>query len=92
MIKGINRQVLELNDTGNEYFEKAILFVKPEYSGLGEGKLRERAGSVLKNAGHPPKCGEPEQKKVLLWLRFTAAGVAGAIISALICFLLTRLI
>jgi len=91
MIKGINHQVVELCDTGNEYFEKAILFVKPEYSGLGEGKLRERAQSVLKEAGHPPKCGVPEQKKRLGWLKLTLAGIAGAIISAGICLILTRI-
>ncbi|MDR1628804.1 MAG: hypothetical protein LBS36_01105 [Oscillospiraceae bacterium] len=90
MIKGVNRQVLELNDTGNEYFEKAIFFVKPEYSGLGEGKLRERAKIVMKNAGNPPRTKREESsEKLLTWIKFAAVGSAGAAVSAIVCLLLT---
>ena len=32
MIKGVNKQVLEVTNTENPYFEKIIFFVKPEYS------------------------------------------------------------
>ncbi len=42
MLKGINKQVLEIHDTGSCYFEKALLFVNPEYADLGEEKLREK--------------------------------------------------
>ena len=31
MVKGVNRQVLEIHETGCEYFEKALFFVKPEF-------------------------------------------------------------
>ncbi|MBE6795581.1 MAG: hypothetical protein E7533_03245 [Ruminococcaceae bacterium] len=55
MIKGVNKQVLELTETENGYFEKAIFFVKPEYSGLSEGKLRENARKELEKTGTPPK-------------------------------------
>ena len=47
MIKGVNKQVLEINETESGFFEKAIFFVKPEYSGMSEGKLRERASSEM---------------------------------------------
>ena len=30
MIKGVNRQVLEIKDTGCEYFTQALFFVVPE--------------------------------------------------------------
>lgn len=55
MIKGVNKQVLEINETQNGFFEKAIFFVKPEYSGMSEGKLRESAKEEVENAGRPPK-------------------------------------
>lgn len=55
MIKGVNKQVLEINETQNGYFEKAIFFVKPEYSGMSEGKLRESAKKEVESAGKPPK-------------------------------------
>ena len=47
MIKGVNRQVLEVHETGTKYFEKALFFVKPEYSTLGERRLNEKALQAL---------------------------------------------
>lgn len=55
MIKGVNKQVLEINEPQNGFFEKAIFFVKPEYSGMSEGKLRESAKEEVENAGKPPE-------------------------------------
>ena len=54
MLKGVNKQVLEINETQNGFFEKAIFFVKPEYSGMGEGRLRESAKKEFEIAGKPP--------------------------------------
>ncbi len=54
MIKGVNKQVLEINETQNGFFEKAIFFVKPEYSGMSEGRLRESAKKEIEKAGKPP--------------------------------------
>ena len=54
MIKGVNKQVLEITETQNGFFEKAIFFVKPEYSGMSEGKLRESAKKEFETAGKPP--------------------------------------
>lgn len=42
MIKGVNRQVIEITQTKCEYFEKVLFFVKPEYAATSEGTLRER--------------------------------------------------
>ena len=54
MIKGVNKQVLEISETQNGFFEKAIFFVKPEYSGMGEGRLKESARKEIEKAGKPP--------------------------------------
>ena len=54
MIKGVNKQVLEINETQNSFFEKAIFFVKPEYSGMAEGRLRESAKKELEDSCCPP--------------------------------------
>ena len=32
MIKGVNRKIVEINRTGNDYFEKAILLINPQKS------------------------------------------------------------
>ena len=54
MIKGVNKQVLEILETENGFFEKAIFFVKPEYTGMSEGRLRETAKNEMNNIGTLP--------------------------------------
>ena len=46
MIKGVNRQVVEVQETDCDYFERILFFVKPEYASLSEGKIRERASLI----------------------------------------------
>ena len=47
MIKGVNRRVIEINNPDGEYFEKAILFVKPEKSGDKPETLKIAARKYL---------------------------------------------
>lgn len=50
MIKGVNRAVIEVNDTANPYIEKAILFVNAEYAKKSPPKndqaIREYLGGL----------------------------------------------
>ena len=68
MIKGVNRQVVEVQETDCAYFERILFFVKPEYFGMGEAGIREKAASVLKNTIKPPR--NQNERAVL---RFSAA-------------------
>ncbi len=54
MIKGVNRQVVEVNETDCDYFERILFFVKPEYASLSEGKIRERAGIIAGSTDKAP--------------------------------------
>lgn len=47
MIKGINRQVIEVTETGNPYFERALLVVRPSYRDDDESRLREEARRMV---------------------------------------------
>ncbi len=49
LVKGVNKKVIEINDTGNEVFEKVVLYIKPKYSLLENKELKKEAGEVLKN-------------------------------------------
>lgn len=51
MIKGINRQMIEVTDTGNEYFERALLVVRPACSDFADEQLRQEARRLLRTAG-----------------------------------------
>ncbi len=43
MVKGVNKSVIEMNCTDNGYFERAILFVSPEYSHLSQKRISAEA-------------------------------------------------
>ena len=78
MIKGVNRQVVEITQTDCEYFERILFLVKPEYAGVSEGKLRERARE-MSGAGKPPATRIRRRLHTgLLALCAACAGAAGA--------------
>lgn len=89
MIKGINKQVLEIFETNNGYFEKALFFVKPEYSSYSENKLRELAQSEINNSLVPPLQLKALKKTklnkiVISVLSFAAGIIAGLIFSVFV--------
>ncbi len=83
MIKGINRQVVEVKDTGNECFERILFFIKPEYAGLSEGKIRERAGLVAKGAALPPPT-KMKKSRLNEALKITVSILSGVVIGVAI--------
>lgn len=87
MIKGINRQVVEVNETDCDYFERILFFVKPEYASISEGKIRERAGIIAgrTDKAPPTKIKGDKTAAVLKTVLSVLGGlVAGLIISRLI--------
>lgn len=83
MIKGVNHQVVEVNDTSCEYFERIIFFVKPEYSFVSEGKIREKAGKIARTATLPPQGKQIRGRMLPEILKIAAALLVGAGITAL---------
>ncbi len=86
MIKGVNRQVVELNGADSEYFERILFFVKPECCSVSEGKLRERANLIASQAGAPPTS-KITRNKVRKTAELVLAATAGALASGLVFFL-----
>lgn len=54
MLKGVNKHVVEVVDFDNEYFERAILFVKAGKQGKEEDTLRENAHRYLGSIRYRP--------------------------------------
>jgi hypothetical protein len=48
LIKGVNRQIIEIHDTGSSIFDKALLFVNCN-SDISESKIKKEAKRILKN-------------------------------------------
>ena len=45
MVKGVNKTVIEVNDTGSRLFEKIVFYVTPEYGNLNAKQLRKAASA-----------------------------------------------
>ena len=55
LIKGVNKQIIEVQDTGNKYFEKAVLYLNPEYSSESLPSLKKKADRLIGAMGVPPR-------------------------------------
>lgn len=85
MVKGVNRQVLEIHETGCEYFEKALFFVRPEYSAESEGKLKGKALKSIQNSAGVPKTRKQRVKsRLFFFAEMVASAGVGAVITAFI--------
>lgn len=42
MIKGVSKQILEVTNTDNPYFDKIIFFVKPEHQSTDRKNFKKR--------------------------------------------------
>jgi len=85
MIKGVNRQVLEVHETGTKYFEKALFFVRPEYSTLSEKRLNEKALLALSGNAKVPVTKRAKVKNIILRIIYLLfAAIAGAGVTLLL--------
>lgn len=82
MIKGVNKNVIEISETGNDLFERAILFVKPDSGHDGE-HLRRRAAEYLAGLKLRPRI----YRRRGFWLGAIKIAVAVAAGAALVAML-----
>jgi len=87
LLKGVNHQVVEITKPTCEYFERVIFFVKPEFSAVSEGTLRERADEIAGKAGSPPPT-KLRRDRATLVFRLIGSALAGAVIATLVIKLL----
>ncbi len=66
MVKGVNRQVLEIREPDSPYFERAFFFVKPEYAFTGEQTLRRAAEEAFAGADRLPQTRRKKAAAILL--------------------------
>lgn len=86
MIRGVNRQIIEVNDTQNEYFERAIFFVRPECSDESQRKLHSQAVQYTESQTFVPQKAVVKKKKYLvsrkaLWLMLAITTTATVVLS-----------
>ncbi|MBE6728310.1 MAG: hypothetical protein E7562_06670 [Ruminococcaceae bacterium] len=49
MVKGVNKTVIEVNNTGSKIFEKIVFYVTPQYGNLGAKRLQKAASEFTLN-------------------------------------------
>lgn len=49
MIRGVNKKLVEVNNTENKYFERVLLVVRPEFAKLKNSKLDFEAKKLVEN-------------------------------------------
>ena len=49
MVKGVNKKVIEINNTENEFFEKIVLYVSPKAGATNSAKVKKAVNDVVSN-------------------------------------------
>lgn len=83
MIKGINRRVVEITSTDNDYFEKAVLYVRSDKGDVSASRLEDEAREYL---GRLTPKNAPQ--RLPLALKIGAAAASAAAITILIYLLI----
>ena len=82
MVRGVHKKIIEVADTQNEFFERAILIVKEGFRDEDPAQLRQKAGDYVSHMGNIALA--KRKKSNFLWnLGKVLAGVAVGIILVL---------
>ena len=74
-MRGVNKLIVEIKDTENEYFDRAILFIKPDKAAAEQSELDKSARKLL-SAVRDGKSDKSSKK--LLAAVFAVLGVIAA--------------
>ena len=90
LLKGVNRQAIEINQPESEYFERAIFFVKPEYADMKETRLYKEAHSLTQGQRFCPS--GRHYKRIRRWqavlFGVLSAGFGSAVTAAAMTWLI----
>ncbi|MBR3843894.1 MAG: hypothetical protein IKM39_00125 [Clostridia bacterium] len=54
MIKGVNHTIIEVSNPCNQYFERVLLFVRPQAEQIKPQQLQREADLLVEVIGKPP--------------------------------------
>lgn len=84
MVKGVNKQIIEINGEDSDYFDRAILFVKPERKFLTKKNLEKQANSYVSGLeGKSVKEKKPFFSKTTV-LKYLAAAAGSSLLTSII--------
>ena len=86
MIKGIHHTMIELNETSSEYYERALLIVRPEYASVQRAVLEDEAKRMLRELDAPSSMMQGKSRFKGIFPMICSA-VCGGMIMLIICLL-----
>ena len=78
MVRGVNKKMVEVVEMDHEYFERAILIVRPPQQNREEPLLGQEASRYIKNLRYRPSGRRQLPAGALMAVRLGAAAAAGA--------------
>lgn len=85
-MRGINRYVIEMNDPENKYFDKVVLYVKPEFSQKNSSKLKNEGKKIIYKTEFENNVNRPAKISVITLILSALVGAAISISIYLIFF------
>ncbi len=81
-MRGVNKLIVEIKDTENEYFDRAILFIKPNKAAAEQSELDKSARKLLSAVrdGGSGKSGKKIWIAVCVTLGILAAAAGTALV------------
>ena len=89
MIKGINRQIIEVSETGNVYYEKAWLVIRSQYCDTEEAFLENQAKKFVSELD-TPSCVKSKRAKGYLLFRMLLSAFVGSGLTLIIQMFLNQ--
>ena len=83
MVRGVSKKMVEVVEMDHEYFERAILIVRPPQQDKEEPLLRQEASRYVKSLRYRPSNQKRLSPRAVLLFRLGAAMAAGAGLMAL---------
>ena len=81
VLKGVSQKVIEVVHTDNRYFEKAILFLRPNAQEGDKTQLRAKAGEYLSQIDYSPREAAPRRFSLTEAVKFGLAALGGAAVA-----------
>lgn len=81
MIKGVQHQIIEIRQTDDPYFERALLFVRAELAEEDEAQLREEGTRFLDHTGSFTGL---RHGRAMCWFKRTALLLSGGFLGTLL--------
>ena len=84
MVKGVNKTVIEINDTGSPFFEKVVFYVSSQFGNMSAKQLENAATAFAQGLSDKDAKRRSLRKRVRLkkWVKVSLIVTCGIIVSA----------